>query len=790
MKVPYTWLKDYVDIDITPQELGDKLTISGSKVEEVIISGGDIVNIVTGKIESIEQHPDAERLKICAVNIGKEDNIQIVTNATNMKENDIVPTALHGAVLADGMKIKKGKLRGVKSDGMFCSEVELGLAEEKDIEGLMILPEGTPVGADIKEVLDIESAVLDFEITSNRPDCLSIVGMARETAATLGKEYKTPSLEFAPKCSENIEDILKVSVKDELCKRFVARGVKNVKVGSSPTWMQDRLLEAGIRPINNIVDITNFVMVELGQPMHAYDAREISTNEIVVEKSVGEKFTTLDESERELTEDMLCIKNGESVVGIAGIMGGLDSEIKDDTTTVYLEAASFEPVNVRETSNKLGLRTDASTKFEKELDPNNAINAMNRACVLIQELGAGEIMEGTIDHYENVKEGHTLEVSASWVNRFLGTDIPVEDMVKYLNSLDMKTIIEGDTLKVEVPTFRCDMYIKEDVAEEIARIYGYNNVDTTIDTVSTLREPMSARMQMERFVTDILINCGLSQSISYSFISPKVFDKVLIPQESELRNAVKIKNPLGEDYSIMRTTMLPSIMESLGRNNARGNEVVRLFEIGKTYTPDEDLQKIPSETNVVTIGMYGECDFFNLKGIVENLAGRLGIAKAKYERVTDDASFHPGKTAALKVRKDILGVFGEIHPDIAENYGIEKNCYVAQINLDLLGQLANVKRKYSALPKYPAVTRDIAVLVDREILVGEIEESIKKAGGNLLESYKLFDVYQGEQIPADKKSVAYALTYRADKTLTDKEVNKVHDKIQRSLEHKLGAQLR
>ncbi|WBW99410.1 phenylalanine--tRNA ligase subunit beta [Oceanirhabdus sp. W0125-5] len=792
MKVPYTWLKDYVDINIGPQELGDKLTVSGSKVEEVIISGGDITKVVTGKIEKIEPHPEAERLKICSVNIGKEENIQIVTAADNMKENDIVPTALHGSTLAGGLKIKKGKLRGSKSEGMFCSEVELGLADEKDIDGLMILPADTPLGVDIKEVVEIESAVLDFEITSNRPDCLSIIGMARETAATIGTEYRMPELNYESKCSDNIEEVLKVEVKDELCKRYMARGIKNVKIQPSPKWMQDRLLDAGIRPINNIVDITNFVMVEMGQPMHAFDAREISSNTIVVEKgNSGEKFTTLDEIERTLPEGALCIKDGDRIVALAGIMGGLNSEVKEDTAEIYLECASFEPVNIRETSSKIALRTDASTKFEKELDPNNVETAMNRACYLIQELGAGDVMEGTIDVYNNVKESHSLEVDSVWVNNFLGTEIPGEDMVKYLNSLDMETTLEGDTLKIKVPTFRCDMFIKEDVAEEIARIYGYNKVDATIDTTTTLREPMNKRMLNERFITDVLINCGLSQSISYSFISPKVFDKILVAEDSELRNAVKIKNPLGEDYSIMRTTMIPSIMESLGRNYARGNEVVRLFETGKIYIPNVDLNKIPEERNIITIGMYGECDFFTLKGVVETLVERLGVAKAKYERVTDNPSFHPGKTAALKVRKDVIGVFGEIHPDIIENYDIDKNCYVAELNMDILCELSNINKKYSALPKYPAVTRDIAVLIDREILVGEIEESIKKAGGNLLESYKLFDVYEGEQIPEGKKSVAYALTYRlADRTLTDKEVNKVHDKIQRSLEHKLGAQLR
>lgn len=793
MKVPYRWLKDYVNIDVSPEELGSRLNISGSQLEEIEVTGGEIQNVVTGKIEKITAHPDAEKLSICSVNIGKDENIQIVTAATNMKEQDIVPVALHGSTLHGGLKIKKGKLRGEVSEGMFCSEVELGLADEKEVDGLMIMDSTTPIGVDIKKVVEIESAVLDFEITSNRPDCMSIVGMARETAATFGLEYTYPATNFEPKCKENVENILKVEVRGELCQRFMARGIKNVKIAPSPKWMQERLLEAGVRPINNMVDITNFVMIELGQPMHAYDRKQISSGIIGVERaSDNEKFTTLDEIERNLDSTILCIKDDHKTIGLAGIMGGLDSEVKNDTTEIILECASFEPVNIREASTKVGLRTDASTKFEKELDPNTVQIAMDRACYLIQELGVGEVMEGTIDVYNNPKLSYDLDVDYKWINKFLGTDIQAEEMAEYLNRLDMETKVIGDELNIQIPTFRCDMHIKEDVAEEVARIYGYNKIPTTTTAFETFKEIKNVKQIIEEKVIDALISSGLNQSISYSFVSPKVFDKIALPQDSELRSAVKIKNPLGEDYSIMRTTTIGSMMECLARNYSRNNDMAALFEIGKTYIPNEDENKIPTENNVITIGMYGkEVDYFVLKGVVENILDRLGITKGTLARETENLSFHPGKTAVLNIKKDRVGVLGEIHPDVTENYDIDERCYVAELSLDVLIKYAEMKKKYSALPKFPAVTRDIAVLVDETVLVQEIEESIEKAGGALLESYTLFDVYQGAQVPEGKKSVAYALTYRlSDKTLTDKEVNKVHDKIQRSLEHKLGAQLR
>lgn len=793
MKVPYKWLKDYVNINISPKELADKLTLSGSNVEEVITSGEEIQNVVTGKLLKIEPHPDAEKLVICQLDIATGEELQIVTGADNMKVGDIVPVALHGSSLPNGLKIKKGKLRGVVSNGMMCSEEELGIAGEEEIHGLMILPQNTPIGKDIKEVLGLDNSVIDFEITSNRPDCLSIIGMARETAATLGLKYNLPETSFKTICKENIADSIKVEVKDtNLCRRYMARGIKNIKIEPSPAWMQERLLEAGVRPINNIVDITNFVMIELGQPMHAFDRREITSNTIVVERAEeSEKFMTLDGVERTLNTNVLNIKNGNKTIGLAGIMGGLDSEVKDDTTEIVFESANFDGTNIRISSQSLGIRTEASSKFEKDLDQNLVKLAMDRACSLVEELKAGSIMEGTIDIYPNPLNEKQLEVSSSWVNKFLGTEIAPDKMKEYLDRLELSTVLKGDSLLITVPTFRGDINIKEDVAEEIARIYGYDNIPITVMNSISLNGGKNKKQKLEDRIIETLIGSGLNQAISYSFVSPKVFDKVLIPESSSLRKAVTIKNPLGEDFSIMRTTSLPSMMEALARNYARSNEEAKLFEIGKIYIPNEDAAKLPEETNIITIGMYGKVDYFDLKGIIENILSTLGIINVSFNRENNNQSFHPGKTAALYSKKDYVGILGEIHPDISDNYGIEVSSYVAILNLDMLIKLSGNDNKYNPLPKYPAVTRDLAVLVEDSILVQQIEDIIKKQGSNLLDSIKLFDVYKGSQIPEGKKSVAYALSYRAEnKTLTDVEVNKVHDKILRSLEHQIGAELR
>ncbi|MGG7077720.1 phenylalanine--tRNA ligase subunit beta [Clostridium sardiniense] len=793
MKVPYSWLNDYVDINVNATELGDLLTLTGSALEGIIVQGDLINRVVTCKFKSIEKHPDAEKLNVCLVDIGEDEDIQIVTAATNMKVGDVVPVALHKSTLADGTEIKKGKLRGIVSNGMFCSEAELGLKGEDEVDGLMILPEDAPLGVEIKEYLGLKKETLDFDITSNRPDCLSMVGMARETAATLRTTYKMPNMEYKTTSNININDELTVEVKDSLCRRYMARGVKNVKIGPSPKWMQDRLLEAGVRPINNIVDITNFVMLEIGEPMHAFDKREIKTNTIVVEKALnGEQFITLDDSERELDDTVLCIKDGERPVALAGIMGGQNSEVKEDTTEIIFECANFEGTNIRVNSKKLGIRTESSSRFEKDIDPNLAELALNRACSLVCELGCGDVMEGTIDVYNEVKEISSISVDSNWINKFLGTSISKEEMKRCLDSVDLNTEINGDNLDITIPTFRIDIAIKEDIAEEVARIYGYNNIEGTIFKVQTEREPKYRKEILDDKVVEIMTASGLNQSISYSFISPKAFDKIALPEDSELRRVVTIKNPLGEDYSVMRTTTLASMMESLARNYSRNNSEAYLFEIGKVYIPSEDPTELPTEKNILTVGIYGDVDYLNLKGIVENLIDGLGVKGVKFLRESENPSFHPGKTAKLIVgRKTEAGVFGEIHPDLNENFGIEVPCFVAEINLDAIYDNAELERKYKVLPKFPAVTRDIALLVEEEILVQDIEDTIRKAGGNIVEKVELFDIYRGEQVEEGKKSIAYAIVYRNEsKTLTDKEVNKVHDKILRALEHKLGAILR
>ena len=793
MKVPYSWLKDYVDINVGAQELGDLLTLTGSALEGVIVQGDNINRVVVCKFLSIEKHPDAEKLSVCMVDIGEDEPLQIVTAATNMKVNDKVPVALHKSTLADGTEIKKGKLRGVVSNGMFCSEAELGLKGEDEVDGLMILPEDAPIGVEIKEYLGLKKETLDFDITSNRPDCLSMIGMARETAGTLKTTYRMPNMEYKVTSDKNINDELTVEVNDKLCRRYMARGVKNVQIKPSPQWMQDRLLEAGVRPINNIVDITNFVMLETGEPMHAFDRREIKSNKIVVERANGNvKFTTLDEVERELDDSILCIKDDKEIIALAGIMGGLDSEVKNDTTEIIFECAAFEGTNIRVNSKKLGIRTESSTRFEKDIDPNLAEIALNRACALVCELGAGDVMEGTIDIYNEVKEEGSIDVSSSWINKFLGTNISTEEMKECLDSVDLKTVIDGDTLKITIPTFRIDIDIKEDIAEEVARIYGYNNIEGTIFKVQTEREPKYRKEILDDKVVEIMTASGLNQSISYSFISRKAFDKIGLAEDSDLRKVVTIKNPLGEDYSVMRTTTIASMMESLARNYTRNNSEAYLFEIGKVYIPAEDETELPVEKNILTVGMYGDVDYLNLKGVVENLIEGLGVKGVKFQRESENVSFHPGKTAKLIVgRKTYAGVFGEVHPDLNENFGIDVPCYIAEIDLDAVYDNAELERKYKMIPKFPAVTRDIALLVDDSILVQDIEDSIRRAGGNLVEKVELFDIYKGEQIPEGKKSIAYAIVYRNEnKTLTDKEVNKVHDKILRALEHKLGAEVR
>lgn len=788
MKVPYKWMLEYVDLDNDINEVADALTLSGSKSEEVIETGKEISNVVTGKIEKIDPHPDADKLIVCQINVGLDENIQIVTGAKNVSEGDIVPVAMHKSTLPGGVNIKKGKLRGVESNGMLCSEEELAIPTDEPVNGIMILDKDTKVGADIKDVLGLNGGIIEFEITSNRSDCFGVYGIAREAAATFGKTLKPLETSYTED-SETIKHYLNVSIEDKLCRRYMAKMVKNVKIGPSPSWLKANLEEAGVRSINNIVDITNYVMLELGQPMHAFDYNFIKGNKIIVKKAEdNEKFTTLDEVDRTLDSSMLVIADAEKTVAVAGVMGGMNSEVKEDTNVIIFESANFDGTNVRVTSKKLALRTDASGKFEKDLDPNLCELAINRACHLVEAIGAGEVISDVIDVYNTKVDTFNLEVSSKWINEFLGTDISVERMKEILSTLEMK-VSGDDTLKIEVPTFRQDIRIREDVAEEIARIYGYDKIPSVKIKGDASEAAWSEEQKLTALVKETMVAQGFYEALTYSFVSPKVFDNINVDAESNLRSCVKISNPLGEDFSIMRTTTMPSILEALSRNYARDNKEALLFEVSKVYIPTDDV--LPEERLKLTIGMYGDVDFYSLKGAVEVLLEKLSVPKFSFERESSNPSFHPGKTANLLVRNKSVGTFGELHPDVLENYGFEDRVYFAELDLFSIFEAAKTERKYKALPKFPAVTRDIAMLVNEDVTVGEIEAIIRKNGKAILEEVKLFDVYRGSQIPEGKKSVAYALVYRGEnKTLKDEEVNKVHDGVVKALADKLSAELR
>ncbi len=787
MKLPITWLKDYVNVSVDAKTLADDLTLSGTKVEGLVNPFDVIQNVYTSKIVSIENHPEADKLVVCQVDVAQDELVQIVTAATNMKVGDLVPVALHGSTLWGGLSIKKGKLRGVVSNGMFCSEEELGLKEEGTCDGLMILPKDMKIGMEIKEALGLNGGILDLEITSNRPDCLSILGLAREVSAMYELPLKKPLTDYIATKSQDTP--VKVSIESPLVNRYMAKEVTGVTIGESEEWIKSRLLEAGIRPINNMVDLTNFVMLETGQPLHAFDKREISSGIIRVKESTpGDTFTTLDGVERTFQEKTLLIQDDEKIIGIAGIMGGLDSEIKIDTTTVILEAASFDGVTTRRAASALNLRTEASVRFDKDIDPNLCQLAMDRICHLIEELKMGTVLDYEVDEYTKRRESNHLDVDSTWINAFLGTTLNPEQMAKILNSLEIETTVVKDMLHVVTPTFRNDLFIKEDMAEEVARIHGYNNIEATLPSVNALRSGLYPHQKVRRKLVEYLTAQGLFESITYSFASDKDLDRILIPEDSSLRNMVKIRNPLGEDFSFMRTSLVSSMMESLSRNEARSNDEAALYEMGKVYLPTEE--ELPMEKEMLVIGLYGKDLFYTLKGIVEIIRDEFFLEKVSFERSTK-AYFHPGKAAEVMLGKKSLASFGEIHPTVQKNYDMEKTAYILELDLDLLFDVAVLDRKYMGIPKYPSVTRDVAVVIDEDILVQEIEKVFESKGGPILESYTLFDVYQGAQLPEGKKSVAYNLVYRhKDKTLTDKEVGKVHDKIIRTLEHVLGGVLR
>jgi len=798
MLVSVNWLKDYVDIDVPVQEFCDRMILSGSNIETVEPMGTSFSKIMVGRILKIEQHPDADKLVVCTLEVGEDEPIQIVTGAKNVFEGATVPVIRHGGTLPDGTVIKKGKLRGVESNGMLCSAAEMGY-DDKVInqlikDGIWILDDDLKPGTDIAEALGLEDSVVDFEITPNRPDCLSMIGMAREAAAVFGSELKYPDTK-AQNETGDIKDIISVEIRrPDLCPRYTARVIKDVKIGQSPWWLQKRLMHGGMRPINNIVDITNFVMMEYGQPLHAFDIRDIAGGRIIVDTAKeGDKFTTLDGTERELNDSILMINDAEKQIAVAGIMGGLNSEIKEDTTTVVLEAANFNGDSVRASSKKLVLRTEASGRYEKGIDANLCDAAADRVCRLVELLGCGTVVGGSVDVYPAVQEARPLDVRASRINHVLGTDIPAEDMVKIFESLEMKVDVKGDVMTVTPPTVRQDLEIEEDYVEEVARMFGYDNLPVSLPSGGQAAKLTKAE-ELRTKTRGILTGYGMNEILTYSFVSPKSVDRVGVSERDlSKRNFVKIINPLGEENSVMRTMLTPNMMDVLAKNYAKGNKSVMLFEIGKIFNNVKiNCDGQPAEAEGLCLGLYGEgADFFKIKGLINGLLDMLGIKTAEYEAETGLAMYHPGRCANIISNGELLGTVGEMHPDVAERYGINDRVYTCELLFSVIMGQSRTEIIYSPLPKYPAVTRDIALLVDEDVTAGSIVEIIEANGGDILEDVQLFDVYRGKQIEEGKKSIAFALTYRdAEKTLTDDEVAKVHDKILAALESGANAVLR
>ena len=795
MKLNRKWLnEDFVDLSqVSDKEFVETLTVFGQKVETYERMDAEVKNVVVGKVLSMVRHPNSDHMWICQVDVGKEEPVQIVTGAQNVTEGDLVPVALHNSWLPGGVHITKGKLRGELSNGMLCSFAELGLTQndfpDAYADGIWILNnEDCQVGQDINQVIGNDDTVVDFEITNNRPDCYSIIGLAREAAAAFGKSMRHHEPVVHGSDAGSIYDYLDVEVPaTELCNRYSSRMVANVKIGPSPKWLRQRLRANGVRPINNIVDITNYVMLEYGQPMHAFDYRYVSSGKIVVrEAEEGETLTTLDGNVRNLKAGMLVIADENRAIGLAGIMGGENSEIMDDTTMVVFESANFNGTSIRQTALALGMRTEASGKFEKNLDPMMTIPAVQRACELVELLQCGDVLEGTIDVINYVPEPKKLPLECDKINRLLGTDISREDMVKYLNLLEIP--VEGDTILV--PSFRPDLNLMADIAEEVGRSYGYNEIPTTAFKNAT-QGGYTPEMLMENKAGVLCRGMGYSEIITYSFVSPAIFDQIRLPGDSPLRNALRIQNPLGEDTSIMRTIALPSMMEILSRNNAYHNKAVKLYELAKIYLPVEG-QVLPEEPKMLMLGTYGANEtFFTLKGEVEAIFAGLRLKKASYTACSTNPSYHPGRCAVLSIDGEEVGVIGQVHPLVAKNYGIDTDVYCAEINFTKLFACRLPDATYTPLPKYPAVSRDLALVCSEEITVAQAEDVITAAAGKLLRSVKLFDIYRGVGVPEGKKSMAFSLELRADdRTLTDTDSEAVTAKVLQALQEKLGAILR
>ena len=804
MNTALSWIKSFVPgLDCTAQEYTDAMTLTGTKVEGFERLDEDLDKIVVGQVKKIDKHPDADKLVICQVDIG-DRQIQIVTGAPNVYEGMKTPVCLDGGRVAGGhdgsrtpggIKIKKGKLRGIESDGMMCSIEDLGSSRDyypdAPESGLYDMGQDAVVGSDAIEALGLHDVVFEYEITSNRVDCYSIIGIAREAAATFHKDFVLPDIKPTGN-NENVNDMISVDVEDgDLCKRYCARMVKNIKLAPSPEWMQRRLAASGIRPINNIVDITNYVMEEYGQPMHAYDYDTIADHKIVVRRAKdNEVFCTLDGQDRTLDSSMLMICDGEKAIGLAGIMGGENSKITDDVKTMLFEAACFDGANIRISAKKAGLRTDASGKFEKGLDPYNAEAAINRACELIEELGAGEVVGGMVDVFPVKPEEKVLPFEPDKYNKLLGTDVSSDEMLKYFDKLEIKYNESDNTL--HIPSFRQDLLRTCDMAEEVARFYGYDKIPVTLPSGESTSGKLSFKLRVESVAREVAQFCGFSQSMNYSFESPKAFDKLLVPENSDLRQAIRILNPLGQDFSIMKTQALNGMLTSLATNYNRKNKNVRLYEIGNIYIPKAlPLTELPDERTQFTLGMYGDGDFFTMKGVVEEFFEKAGLdGRITYDPEDKKSFLHPGRQADIIYDGVIAGYLGEVHPQVCENYNIGDRVYYADIDMPYIVEHACFDKKYEGIAKFPTSTRDISLVVDKQVLIGTMENAIIKKGGKLLESCELFDIYEGEQVGEGKKSVAFSLVFRAkDRTLSDTEISEIMDKILAELTG-LGAVLR
>lgn len=796
MNLSMKWLSDYVTLDTTVKDFCAAMTMSGSKVEVATEEGSEIKNVVVGKLLSVVPHENSDHLVVCQVDVGQEQPIQIVTGAPNVKAGDIVPVALCGAELPNGVKIKKGKLRGVESNGMLCSLGELGLTVHDFpyaiADGIFLIQEDCQIGQDIHEAIGLNDTSVEFEITSNRPDCLSVTGLAREAAATyhVPLNLKKPTFQGI---DGNIQDELQVEIQNkEKCPRYAAGIVKNVKIAPSPRWIRERLRASGVRPINNLVDITNYVMLEYGQPMHAFDLRYVKDGKIVVRNAAeGETITTLDGVTRTLSPEMLVIADAEKPIAVAGVMGGEYSGIMEDTNTVVFESAYFEPVQVRRTAKKLGMRTDASARYEKGLDPEGCLRTLERAFELVELLGAGEPVRTHIDLDYNEKQRNRIPFDPDWINKFLGTDISREEMCDTMKMLEIE--VDGDTCIS--PSFRIDLERPADLAEEVARIYGYNNIPSTV-IKGVANASLTPKQKFRRTLENATVAVGCYGILTYSFISPKYFDKIALPADSSLRKTVVISNPLGEDTSVMRTTTLPSMLETLSLNYKNRNAAVALYEIGKEYLPTAP-DKLPEEPDRLTIGMYGDdADFFTLKGMVETILETAGLHDCTYKACGTDAPFdeicalHPGRSAVIYAGETPIGYLGEVHPTVQKNYEIGTRTYVAKLLIDEMQPLAQTEITYQPLPKFPAITRDLSLVCADEVPVGDLQAAMKKAVGNILEQITLFDVYKGEQIAAGMKSVSFSIRMRSHEgTLTDEQADAAMKRVLKTLkEH--GATLR